>query len=129
MMIFTFNNIILLMCIGIKTLRSNAFLVKKLMKFMRHIFPTWFKPLHINTWRKLSSNIRNISLKYIKYLRFRTKKRNLGIFVVIIDECNKVFIIRTRYNWRNTSYVTMKQIKIFFSTSAMRRKGKTRTLT
>ena len=29
MMIFTFNNIILLMCIGTKTLGGNAFLVKK----------------------------------------------------------------------------------------------------
>jgi hypothetical protein len=40
---------------------------------------------------------------------------NPGIFVVIVDECNKVFILRMRYNWRDTPHVTMNQIKTFFS--------------
>ena len=68
-------------------------------------------------------------MKDRKYLRFRMKKINLGIFVVIVNECHKVFIFGMRYNKSNALHITMDQIETTFSTTTVRRKRKRLTLT
>ena len=53
------------------------------------------------------------------------KKINPDIFVVIVNECHKVFIFGMRYNRSNAPHITMDQIETTFSMTTGKRKRKT----
>lgn len=99
------------------------------MKLVEHVFPTRIRPQNFNTCRKLGLNVGYKGLENSEDLKFGPKKIYPSISTEIINEGHKIFILSMRNYKRNAPYISMHNIKALFSTTSMRRKWKSLTLT
>lgn len=120
MMVFTFNNTILL-----KGLRTHKFLkdtglIMIGLKFIGNICPTIIRTDLSNNYMKLSLNHLQKMNKNGKYIRLTVKQINPSASSVIINECYVISMIKKSSGRRRTPNIRMYKIKNTRSTSHMR---------
>lgn len=97
---------------------------KVLLKLTRHVFTTRVKTKFYNTSLKLSFNICKKFLKHRKHFRFRPKKIYPSKLTIIINKCDKIFIMSMINYMRHSPHITMNRFKTSGSTMSTRRKRK-----